>query len=321
MSGQSASPKVNGQGAPRPAASNGHEGLISETELIYGEKIGSGGFGIVQRGQYKGRVVAMKTMTIGEDKKMDKAQLILSFAGEAKRMRQFSHPNIVTFIGYVLKRYSLVMEFMELGNLKKYIENRKPAIPWPDRFNFAVDICAGMFYLHSKVTPDGQKKPDLFHQDLKTSNVLLRNIDGRITAKICDFGLSVLRERSNNNGADSILSTGSGLHSFVNYNGGTLDYLAPELLMGNATGSGKKVRMRRIGRGESSKLISLPPHPVHKSLRCILLWSCSLRDIHSNFTACIYRTSEQTQQECNTQFLLRFSHELYKSESCISTIV
>ncbi len=53
-----------------------------------------------------------------------------------------------------------------------------------------IDICEGMAYLHSPVNPDGTEKARLFHQDLKSGNVLLEMVDGRRRGKIADFGVS-----------------------------------------------------------------------------------------------------------------------------------
>jgi serine/threonine protein kinase len=53
-----------------------------------------------------------------------------------------------------------------------------------------LDICEGMAYLHSSTYADGSEKKVLFHQDLKSANVLLAEEDGILRAKIGDFGLS-----------------------------------------------------------------------------------------------------------------------------------
>ncbi len=58
--------------------------------------------------------------------------------------------------------------------------------PWATRLSIAIDVCDAMAYLHATETPEGKKKKDLFHQDLKSNNVLL-SIDqetGLIKAKM-----------------------------------------------------------------------------------------------------------------------------------------
>lgn len=56
----------------------------------------------------------------------------------------------------------------------------------------------GMKYLHAKEDAKGKKKPQLYHQDLKTANILLILENGKIRAKITDFGFSVIRKQQEN---------------------------------------------------------------------------------------------------------------------------
>jgi serine/threonine protein kinase len=53
-----------------------------------------------------------------------------------------------------------------------------------------MDICDGMSYLHSPKHPNGKIKPVVYHQDLKSANILLKTEDGVLRGKISDFGLS-----------------------------------------------------------------------------------------------------------------------------------
>jgi serine/threonine protein kinase len=54
------------------------------------------------------------------------------------------------------------------------------------------DICEGMAYLHADLDRQGEAKKVVFHQDLKSGNVLLSLEKGRIRCKIADFGLSCM---------------------------------------------------------------------------------------------------------------------------------
>jgi serine/threonine protein kinase len=53
-------------------------------------------------------------------------------------------------------------------------------------------ICKGMEFLHSNVYPDGSAKQVLFHQDLKSANVLIcmEGTPPTLRGKLSDFGLS-----------------------------------------------------------------------------------------------------------------------------------
>jgi serine/threonine protein kinase len=54
-----------------------------------------------------------------------------------------------------------------------------------------IDISEEMEYLHASFDPvDGKPKMEGFHQDFKTANVLLEKLNGKLRAKIADFGLS-----------------------------------------------------------------------------------------------------------------------------------
>lgn len=104
-------------------------------------------------------------------------------------MNQMVHERIVQVLGFVEEPVALVMEFMEYGTLKLFIKENI-TIDWKQRYLFMIDIAEGMEYLHSKTTADGRPKPVLFHQDLKTDNVLLGIEHGELRAKISDFGMA-----------------------------------------------------------------------------------------------------------------------------------
>jgi serine/threonine protein kinase len=88
-----------------------------------------------------------------------------------------------------------------------------------------IDLCAGMEFLHSGTFADGSAKQILFHQDIKSSNILLKFEDNKSRAKITDFGLSLARK-------DRELSSEQFKGSQKdNHRGGTKGYLAPELLL------------------------------------------------------------------------------------------
>jgi serine/threonine protein kinase len=77
------------------------------------------------------------------------------------------------------------------GSLITHIKKKKRDFLWCDRQQIMLDICEGMAYLHSSVNADGTPKPRVFHQDLKSANVLLSTSkDGKLRGKISDFGFS-----------------------------------------------------------------------------------------------------------------------------------
>lgn len=107
---------------------------------------------------------------------------------------KIKHPRIVEFKGFILEQYAIVMELMPDGTLYDYIKKCSgnwELMPWSERYSCAIDISEGMAFLHSKSLVNGKTKDEVYHQDLKTQNVLLsRESNGRLSAKVCDLGLS-----------------------------------------------------------------------------------------------------------------------------------
>ena len=80
---------------------------------------------------------------------------------------------------------------MSGGSLYSFIKRQKNKFLWADRYQMMLDISEGMAYLHAITNSDGSVKPRVYHQDLKSANVLLTfDQDGKLRGKISDFGLS-----------------------------------------------------------------------------------------------------------------------------------
>lgn len=89
-----------------------------------------------------------------------------------------------------------------------------------------MDISEGMSYLHNSRHPNGKIKPVVYHQDLKSANVLLSMENGMLRGKISDFGLSAMRTKTQKQDGSISKSVFSG---GVTHIGGTRVYMAPEL--------------------------------------------------------------------------------------------
>lgn len=169
-----------------------YTGRKREIRLL--QPLQTGGFGAVWKGRYQKRIVAVK---IPSDKQwspksneVDAIRVSEMISKEASIMTQMKHPRVVEFIHLELESLSIVLEFMELGSLEAYIKENENTMSWPTRYQVMIDICEGMDFLHSNSFSDGTQKPVLFHQDLKSGNVLLCQEDFGIRAKIADFGMS-----------------------------------------------------------------------------------------------------------------------------------
>ncbi|EGC33072.1 roco8, ROCO family protein [Dictyostelium purpureum] len=118
-----------------------------------------------------------------------KLSAIYEFRREVWLMSGLSHPNIVQMKGFCFEPYSIIMEYMNLGNLSIYLKKKKEEgqqLSWSLVLKIAIDIASGMAFLHN-ITPP------LVHRDLKSPNILLAtdpNDPSNIIAKLSDFGLS-----------------------------------------------------------------------------------------------------------------------------------
>lgn len=105
-----------------------------------------------------------------------------------------NHPRIVKCLHFESESLAIVLEFLPLGPLQQLIETRRGHMTWQERYQLMKDICEGMEFLHSSTYPDGSAKQVLFHQDLKSANVLLSMEHGDLRAKISDFGISCMHD-------------------------------------------------------------------------------------------------------------------------------
>eukprot|EP00884_Botryococcus_braunii_P003856 jgi/Botrbrau1/13471/Bobra.0082s0070.1 len=203
---------------------------VDDLEFATDEKgkrdvIGAGAYGKVYRGVWKGTKVAVKVVrdesylevTVTES---GKSQLVApsreaqreDLRKEADLLEQLRHPNVVNFLGLCMEGDTImvVTELCEGGDLYKAMQRSRHsrAFSWYMRGSkVALDVACGLAYLHSK---------GVIHYDIKPGNILLDS-SGE-SAKISDVGMS------------KTLATLTGTAS--NTVRGTLDYMAPELLMG-----------------------------------------------------------------------------------------
>lgn len=182
---------------------------IDFKEIVFGPRIGAGGFGEVYKCKYDKKLVAVKTLQKIEDD--DPQALMAEFMVEMKLMSKLRHPNIVEFIGACIHNPNLaiILEFMPGGSLYRAIHRRRRnmlgSFPLLKTVWIAYGVAKGMAHLHSQY-------PVVIHRDVKSPNVLLGTNVREV--KITDFGLSRLR-------VNSYVNTGPG---------GTPEWMAPELL-------------------------------------------------------------------------------------------
>eukprot|EP00939_MAST-03C_sp_MAST-3C-sp1_P003762 g3762.t1 len=165
--------------------------IIAAEEITYVKRLAAGGFGEVWKGVLRKKYeVAVKTM-------YNSTLVDLEKDPEIQFLRRARHPRLVMFLGCgylrdddkgmedgVKSGVFVVLEFCDRGDLSDYlykVKRRKPP-SWEDRLSLLGDIADGMLHLHDHL--------DCVHRDLKSANCLLSLEDGRVRAKVADFGLS-----------------------------------------------------------------------------------------------------------------------------------
>ena len=105
--------------------------------------------------------------------------------------RQLKHKNIVEFKAAVhdVKNLAILVEFMEGGTLKTLLSNKSVKLSFSQQLQMAIDVAAGMVYLHGL-------SPPIIHRDLKPENLLLSK---DLQLKISDFGSSAFSDQTKEN--------------------------------------------------------------------------------------------------------------------------
>eukprot|EP00727_Mastigamoeba_balamuthi_P011180 m51a1_g6685 putative serine threonine kinase (1863) ;mRNA; f:9-31210 len=156
---------------------------VSAEEIVMGEVIGQGSFGVVYKATWRNTEVAAKVFSIEALLASDIAQ----FEKEVDVMRALRHPNILLFMCHAKNdtNFIIVTEYMPTGSLMELLGNDSVVVPLKLKLSILLDIARGMAYLH-------QNDPPILHRDLKSSNILL---DSNLQAKVSDFdfGLSAIK--------------------------------------------------------------------------------------------------------------------------------
>jgi eukaryotic-like serine/threonine-protein kinase len=183
------------------------------------EKLGEGGMGIVYKARdgLLGRLAAIKILPPG---KTDNPEHRARFIREAQTASALNHPNIITIyqIGEDAGSDFIAMEYVEGRSLAEMI-GHKP-LPLKQALSYAAQVAAALAAAH---------RAGIVHRDLKPGNVMIAP-DGR--AKVLDFGLAKLKERTVSSETESTVTIGKGPKTSEGVIVGTIAYMSPEQAQG-----------------------------------------------------------------------------------------
>ncbi|RCV33734.1 hypothetical protein SETIT_7G106000v2 [Setaria italica] len=198
-------------------------------------RIGSGGFGTVYRASLAdGREVAIKRVERRDPGAASSSSATAAaarrassheaaFVSELALLSRVNHKNLVRLLGFCADggERILVYEYMPNGTLHDHLHRRPPAAPlsppltsWPARLRLALGAARGIEYMHTYAVPP------IIHRDIKSPNILL---DADWTAKVSDFGLSLLNDLSAGCG-----NAGGDVDDEPCLTAGTVGYMDPE---------------------------------------------------------------------------------------------
>uniref|UniRef100_A0A2K6GLP0 Tyrosine-protein kinase n=1 Tax=Propithecus coquereli TaxID=379532 RepID=A0A2K6GLP0_PROCO len=147
---------------------------LKREEITLLKELGSGQFGVVQLGKWKGQYdVAVKMIKEGSMSEDE-------FFQEAQTMMKLSHPKLVKFYGVCSKKYPIyiVTEYITNGCLLNYLRNHGKGLEPSQLLEMCYDVCEGMAFLESH---------QFIHRDLAARNCL---VDSDLSVKVSDFGMT-----------------------------------------------------------------------------------------------------------------------------------
>ncbi|NXX81087.1 BMX kinase, partial [Urocolius indicus] len=147
---------------------------LKREEIILMRELGTGQFGVVHQGKWKGQydvaIKMIKERAMSEDE----------FIEEAQTMMKLNNPKLVRLYGVCSKSYPiyLVTEYMSNGSLLSYLRSHGKELQPLQLLEICYDVCDAMAFLESC---------QFIHRDLAARNCL---VDSNLTVKVSDFGMT-----------------------------------------------------------------------------------------------------------------------------------
>lgn len=180
---------------------------LGKFELL--QRLGEGAMGEVflARDPVLGREVAVKTIrkdSVALGEAQDQARE--RFYREARAAGGLNHPNLVTVheFGEDQGLLYLAMEYVPGEDLATLLSRR--SLTARELLEVLAQVCDGLAFAHAR---------GVLHRDIKPSNIRVGRLQGRLVAKVMDFGIARI-------GGSEMTGTGTLL--------GTFGYMAPEYI-------------------------------------------------------------------------------------------
>ena len=106
------------------------------------------------------------------------------FLGEARHTKMLDHPNLVRFKDYSCSDgiFFFTMEFCDRGSVINLMQKRGGKLSVREATDIILQVLDGLHYAHVE--------KGLVHRDIKPGNIFLTVKDGKLVAKLGDYGLA-----------------------------------------------------------------------------------------------------------------------------------
>jgi eukaryotic-like serine/threonine-protein kinase len=155
-------------------------------------KLGQGGMGIVYLAEHSllGGQVALKFLAAELSRN---PQFVKRFRNEARAAYQLRHPNIVEVTDLDQDEDGtlfIAMEYVPGPSLRTVLREAKGPLPVARALQITREIASGLAAAHAR---------GAVHRDIKPENILVTmETDGRLQAKVLDFGIAVMTDNITN---------------------------------------------------------------------------------------------------------------------------
>ena len=184
------------------------------------QQLGQGGMSVVYRAEHAltGRVVAIKVMRRKAEAR-DAERMLERFRREAALLSAFEHPNLPTIYEMDLVDGTpvIVMEYLRGKDLRRVLQERE-RVTVQEALWIATEVTRPLAVLHAK---------GIVHRDLTPQNVFITEDDTpqKRRVRVTDFGIAFQKGARGLTSRDILV--------------GTVNYIAPEYLMGSTRLDGR----------------------------------------------------------------------------------